>query len=252
MIKVKDIVKKYPPDKLALDSISFEILPGEICGYIGTNGAGKSTTVKILTSAVQPDSGFAEVCGLDVLKNQIEIKSIVGYVPEAGNLFNPLSTMEFLDFSAKIRGIEKSVFLRRIDYFSSILDFSDFLEKPIGTLSKGNKQKILICSALMHNPEVIILDEPLNGLDANSIFVFQDMISKLSLEGKTIIYCSHLLKTIEQISTKIIIIEAGKIVLDKKTSDLKKSKDFSGLENLFMEISSDSNRKTFNYAEAYR
>jgi ABC-2 type transport system ATP-binding protein len=251
MIKVKDIIKKFPPDKLALDNISFEVLPGEICGYIGTNGAGKSTTVKILTSTIQPDSGVAEVCGLDVLKNQTEVKSIVGYVPETGNLFNPLSPVEFLDFSAKIRGLEKSVSIKRIEYFSSLFDFSEFLDKPIGTLSKGNKQKVLITAALIHNPEVIILDEPLNGLDANSIFIFQDMITKFSLKGKTIIYCSHLLKTIEEISTKIIILESGRILFDKKSSELKKNKDFSSLENLFMELSSDSNRKTFEYAEAF-
>ncbi len=251
MIRVKDIIKKFPPDKLALDNISFEILPGEICGYIGANGAGKSTTVKILCSIIQPDSGFAEVCGLNVLNNCSEIKSLVGYVPESGNLFNPLSPIEFLDFSAKIRGIDKSISQRRIEYFSSLFDFSEFLEKPIGTLSKGNKQKVLITSALIHNPEVIILDEPLNGLDANSIFIFQDMITKFSKEGKTIIYCSHLLKTVEEISTKIIILESGRIVLDEHSSDLKKSKDFSGLENLFIELSTESNRKTFDYAEAY-
>jgi len=251
MIKVIDIVKKYPPGKLALDGISFEVLPGEICGYIGANGAGKSTTVKILTSTIQPDSGTAKVCGYDVLKNQIEIKSIVGYVPESGNLFNPLSPLEFLDFSSKIRGIEKSMVRRRVEYFSSLLDFSEFLEKPIGILSKGNKQKVLITAALIHNPEVVILDEPLNGLDANSIFIFQDMISKLALQGKTIIYCSHLLKTVEEISTKIIILESGKILFDKKSSELKESKDFSGLENLFLELSSESNRKTFEYAEAF-
>lgn len=251
MIKVKNIIKKFPPDKLALDEISFEVLPGEICGYIGTNGAGKSTTVKILTSTIQPDSGFAEVCGLDVMKNHSEIKSIVGYVPETGNLFNPLSILEFLVFSAKIRRIDKSVALKRIEYFSSLFDFSEFLDKPIGTISKGNKQKVLITAAFIHNPKVIILDEPLNGLDANSIFIFQDMISKFSIEGKTIIYCSHLLKTIEEISTKIIILESGKILFEKKTSELKEIKDFSGLENLFMEISSDPTRKIFDYEEAF-
>lgn len=251
MIRVKDIIKKFPPDKIALDKISFEISPGEICGYIGTNGAGKSTTVKILCSIIQQDSGVAEVCGLNVIMNSNQIKSIVGYVPESGNLFNPLSPIEFLYFSAKIRGIEEAVSKRRIEYFSYLFDFSEFLDKPIGTLSKGNKQKVLITSALIHNPEVIILDEPLNGLDANSIFIFQDMITKFSKKGKTIIYCSHLLKTVEEISTKIIILESGKIVLNKNTSELKKSKDFSGLENLFIELSTESNRKTFEYAEAY-
>lgn len=249
MIQVKNLTKKYSPQVTALDDISFEIQKGEICGYIGTNGAGKTTTVKILIGALEFDSGDVFVEGINVKEKPVEVKKIIGYVPETANLFNSLTAVEYLEFIGTIHNIEEATLNRRIDYFAELLGFTEHLKDAIGTLSKGNKQKVLITSALFHNPEVVFFDEPLSGLDANSIFVFQDMVSTLASKNKTIFYCSHLLDTIEKVSTKIILIENGKIGLDERTEELKHSKDFTSLENLFRSMKHEI--KKFSYEEVF-
>lgn len=251
MISVKNLTKKYSQDFTALDNISFEINKGEICGYIGTNGAGKSTTVKILMGVLDFDFGNAEVNGFDVRKNSFEVKEIVGYVPETPNLFNSLSSKEFLEFIGTVRNIETGLLKRRIDNFSELFDFNEGLNESIGNLSKGNKQKVLITSALLHNPEVIFFDEPLNGLDANSIFIFLDLLAFLASKQKTILYCSHLLNTIEKISTKIILLDKGKIVLDVSTGELQKSENYTDLENLFRSLKPENELTRYNYENVF-
>ena len=247
MISVKNLTKKYPGDIIALDDISFDIGTGEICGYIGTNGAGKSTTVKILIGVLDFDLGDVLVNDINVKTNSFEVKKIVGYVPETANLFNALSGKEYLEFIGTIRDLEASLLKRRIDNFAGMFDFADLLNESIGNLSKGNKQKVLITSALLHNPDVIFFDEPLNGLDANSIFIFQDLVTYLVSKQKTIFYCSHLLNTIEKVSSKIILLDKGKIVLDMKTADLKNSENYTDLENLFRNLKSDSEVNKYSY-----
>ena len=249
MIQVKNLTKKYSPQVTALDDISFEIQKGEICGYIGANGAGKTTTVKILIGALEFDSGDVFIEGINVKEKPVEVKKIIGYVPETANLFNSLTAKEYLEFIGTIHNIEEVTLNRRIEYFAKLLGFTEHLKDAIGTLSKGNKQKVLITSALFHNPEVVFFDEPLSGLDANSIFVFQDMVSTLASKSKTIFYCSHLLDTIEKVSTKIILIENGKIRFDERTEELKHSKDFTSLENLFRSMKHEI--KKFSYEEVF-
>ena len=251
MISVKNLTKKYSSGVTALDDISFEIDKGQICGYIGTNGAGKSTTVKVLIGALDFDEGCVFVKDIDVKKNSIEVKKIVGYVPETANLFNSLSVVEYLEFIGTIRDLDNSVMERRIHNFAELFEFNDLLNESIGNLSKGYKQKILITSALLHNPDVIFFDEPLNGLDANSIFIFQDLVSFLVSKNKTIFYCSHLLNTIEKVSTKIILLDKGKIVLDVKTSELKNSANYTNLENLFRNLKSDAELKKYSYENLF-
>jgi len=251
MIEISNLTKKYGEHKTALDSIAFNIKPGEICGYIGANGAGKTTTIKILTGSLDFDSGIVKVAGIDVLSNPLKVKEITGYVPESGNAFNSLTAFEYLDFISKIRNLDDKIIKERTDYFADLFGYSEFLNSSVGNLSKGTKQKILITSAFLHNPEVILLDEPINGLDANTIFIFQDMIKTLSGKGKTIFYCSHLLDMIEKISTKLIILDNGKIKLDSETEELKKSGSYSGLEDLFKNMKSEKEYKKFVYEDIF-
>ncbi len=250
MIRVENLTKNYPGVK-ALDSVSFHISPGEICGYIGTNGAGKSTTVKILTGMLDFESGEASVCGFDVRKDPVSVKRIVGYVPEAPNLFNSLTPREFLSFVTSARSVDTKLAERRIMNFAELFGFAELLDSSIGILSKGNKQKILITSALIHNPDVIFLDEPLNGLDANSIFIFQDLLSHLVSKGKSILYCSHLLNTVEKVSSKIILLDKGTVVLNTKTSDLQSSADYTSLEGLFKSLRDDSGNSQISYENLF-
>jgi len=251
MISVKNLTKKYPGDTTALNDISFEIGNGEIGGYIGTNGAGKSTTVKILIGVLDFDSGSAFVNGIDVRKEPLEVKRIVGYVPETGNLFNSLSGQEYLEFIGTIRDIEENSLSRRINNFAELFEFKDQLNESIGNLSKGNQQKVLITSALLHDPDVLFFDEPLNGLDANSIFIFQDLVAYLVSKNKTILYCSHILDTIEKVSTKIIFIDKGKIILDTKTGDLKNTKNYTNLESLFRSLNGEKEAGKYSYESLF-
>jgi ABC-2 type transport system ATP-binding protein len=251
MIEISNLTKKYESGKVALDNISFSIAPGEVCGYIGTNGAGKTTTIKIITGALEFDSGSVIVFNLDVKTKPTEVKKITGYVPESGNIFNSLSTYDYLFFISGIRKIENDVAKKRIDYFAELFDYKDFLNSSIGNLSKGTKQKILITSALIHNPEIILLDEPLNGLDANTIIIFHDMIKTLSEKGKTIFYCSHLLDMIEKISSRLIIIDNGKINLDTNAKELKATDNYAGLENLFKNLKNKNEYKKFIYEDIF-
>ncbi|MEO8665649.1 MAG: ABC transporter ATP-binding protein [Ignavibacteria bacterium] len=247
MISVKNLTKKYTGGITALDDISFKIERGEVCGYIGTNGAGKSTTVRILIGALDFDGGDVIVNDINVKTSSFEVKKIVGYVPETANLFNALSAKEYLEFIGTVRDLDRTILSKRIDNFGQMFDFIDLLNESIGNLSKGNKQKILITSALLHNPEVIFFDEPLNGLDANSIFIFQDLVTYLVSKQKTIFYCSHLLNTIEKVSTKVILLDKGKIVLDMKTEDLQNSENYTDLEDLFRNLKSDSELNKYSY-----
>lgn len=251
MISVKNLVKTYPGNVKALDCVSFEIKPGDICGYIGTNGAGKSTTAKIICGMLDYDSGEVTAGNFNPRSEPIEIKKITGYVPETADLFNQLTADEYLTFISDVRNIPEEKYLRRKEYFAELFDFKNFLDESIGKLSKGNKQKILITSALLHNPDILLFDEPLNGLDANSIFIFQQMTEELARNGKTIFYCSHLLDMIEKISTKIIIIDKGVLKLDSTIEELKSTGEFSSLENLFRDMNSGKNIPKFNYSDAF-
>lgn len=251
MISVQNLTKTYTPHTTALNDISFEIGKGEVCGYIGINGAGKSTTVKILIGILDFEKGNVLINGINVKINPIEVKQVVGYVPENANLFNALSPKEYLEFIGQIRDLNKVILEKRINNFAELFDFKDMLNESIGNLSKGNKQKVLITSALLHNPEVICFDEPLNGLDANSIFIFQDLITYLVSQKKTILYCSHLLNTIEKISSKIILLDKGKIILDMKTQDLKNSKNYTDLENLFRNLKNGTKLKSNSYENLF-
>jgi ABC-2 type transport system ATP-binding protein len=251
MIEVKGLCKTYPGNVTAVNNISLDLKPGEICGYIGVNGAGKSTTIKILCGILGFDSGHISINGFHLPGNELDVKRISGYVPESADMFDSLSVIEFMEFIRDIRNMDDTIFRRRLEYFSELFRFNEFLDISIGKLSRGNKQKVLIVSALLHNPDVLFLDEPLNGLDAFSIITLQDMVSKLAENGKTVFYCSHLLDIMEKISTRIIIIEKGEIKLNKLKSELSSSPDYKSLENLFRDMAGGDDRATFSYDEAF-
>jgi ABC-2 type transport system ATP-binding protein len=250
MIRADNIVKKFG-DFTALKGVSFEINGGEICGYIGVNGAGKSTTIKILAGILAFDSGQAFIKNIDVQTNQTELKKIIGYVPESQNLFNSLKVKEHFEFVKNIYELESVVYKKRLDYFTDVFEFGNYFNDSIGVLSKGNKQKVLITSALLHNPDVIFLDEPLNGLDANSIFVLIEILKSLSDKGKAIFFCSHLLHMIEKIATRIIIIDNGTININENADVLKQSQEFVSLEQLFRDIKNEDKPFVFPYEEIF-
>jgi ABC-2 type transport system ATP-binding protein len=220
MIKVNELVKIYTHEKVALNKISFDIPKGMVCGYLGSNGAGKTTTVKILMGMLSANSGSVLVNGLDVFRYPSEIKMRSGYVPEYGTLFPSLTIFEYLQFVSKIYGLNKKIYSKRIYDFTELFDIRNELNTSISSLSQGMKQKILIISSLIHNPDVIFWDEPLYGLDYKSIMLVMDFMSELSGSGKTFLYSSHLLDIVNKVCNKVVILNKGKIVYDELiTSD---------------------------------
>jgi len=251
MISVKNISKTYSNGIVAIKNVSFNLEPSCITGYIGINGAGKSTTMKILCGMLPFDSGEVRIGEYSLPQDSLKIKEITGFVPESPDLFNSLSVKEFFNFVKDIRNIQNNTFNHRIEYFSQLFDFKEYFSLPIGKLSKGNKQKVLIVSSIIHNPDVILLDEPLNGLDAFTILTFQDMVSKLSKKGKIVFYCSHLLDVMEKVSDRIIILDKGEIKINESKSDMKNSPDFKSLESLFQKFKEDNSQKEFSYDEVF-
>ncbi len=230
MIKVNDIVKIYPNGCKALNGVSFEIERGEVCGYLGANGAGKSTTIRILSGMIHADSGSASIDDIDVFKSPDKIKKIIGYVPESGALFQSLTPYDFLEFVCKIYDMEKSLSKKRIYEFMEMFDLKNEINTPMSSFSKGMRQKVLIISSLIHNPDVIFWDEPLSGVDFNTTVLIRDIVKDLSNNGKTFFYSSHLLDIVEKICTRVIILNEGSVVYNE---NLKGEEIHVSLEEVF-------------------
>lgn len=215
-IEVKDISKSYGEQK-ALDAVSFSVSKGEIVGFLGPNGAGKSTLMKILTTYLSADEGTALVNGSNVAEQQKEVQKSVGYLPEHNPLYLDLYVREYLAFNADVYKVNKS----RIEEVIQLTGLTPEAHKKIGALSKGYRQRVGLATALLHNPEVLILDEPTTGLDPNQIVEIRDLIKNIG-KDKTVFLSTHIMQEVEAICDRVIIIDHGKIVTDKNLKNLVK------------------------------
>lgn len=215
-IEVTNLTKIYGQQK-AIDGVSFTVAKGEIVGFLGPNGAGKSTTMKIITGYLQADEGEAVVSGINVKKHPLEAKATIGYLPEANPLYYDLYVREYLNFIADIHGKSKK---ERVPAVIQTVGLSLESNKKIGQLSKGYKQRVGLAAALIHDPEVLILDEPTTGLDPNQIIEIRDVIKTLG-QNKTVLFSSHILQEVEAICDRVIIINRGKLVANDKLSNLR-------------------------------
>jgi ABC-2 type transport system ATP-binding protein len=213
-ILVENISKSYGAQK-ALDAVSFKINKGEIVGFLGPNGAGKSTLMKILTTFLIADEGKASVNGNDVLNEQLKVQQAVGYLPEHNPLYLDMYVREYLEFNADVYKVGKS----RIDEVIELTGLSPEKHKKIGQLSKGYRQRVGLATALLHNPEVLILDEPTTGLDPNQLVEIRNVIKNVG-KNKTVFLSTHIMQEVEAICDRVIIINEGKIVTDKKLDKL--------------------------------
>jgi ABC-2 type transport system ATP-binding protein len=235
MIRAFELTRLFDDFK-AVDHLSFEVHPGEILGFLGTNGAGKSTTVKMLTGMLRPSSGRGEVAGYDIEEQQSEMKRCIGYIPESGAMYETLTPAEYLEFVASLYHIDPAIAAGRFDDLLGIFDIMQFRDQRIAELSKGTRQKILIASALVHKPDILFLDEPLNGLDANAALVVKELLRKLAAQGKTIFFCSHILEVVERICTRIIIIDKGQQIIGGTNREIMDATDSSSLEEAFSKL----------------
>ena len=237
IIRIKNLSKNYGT-KQVLKGINLEVNRGQVLGYIGPNGAGKSTTVKILCGLLSDYEGEVTINGIDLKKDPLKAKSLIGYVPELAELYDVLTPQEFLGFMGMLYGMEETLCNDRIHKMMTAFGLQDNLAQRMDTFSKGMKQKVLLASGLLHNPEIIILDEPLSGLDANSVIMVKDLISKLAKDGKTIFYCSHMMDVVEKVSDRIVLIDKGVIVADGSFEALKQQEGNQSLEQIFSQLTS--------------
>ncbi|HVI45532.1 MAG TPA: gliding motility-associated ABC transporter ATP-binding subunit GldA [Chitinophaga sp.] len=224
-IQVSQLSKVYGEQK-AVDAISFELKKGEITGFLGPNGAGKSTTMKMITGFLPPTSGQASVCGYDIVKQSLEVRKRVGYLPESNPLYYDMYIKEFLEFIAGIHQLGKAS-SRRITEVISITGLEPERKKKIGALSNGYKQRVGLAQALLHNPEVLILDEPTTGLDPNQLADIRQLIKGLGTD-KTVILSTHIMQEVEALCSRVIIINKGKIVADDQLSHLQQHSTGNG------------------------
>jgi ABC-2 type transport system ATP-binding protein len=219
MITVHDLTKRYARNT-AVDHISFDVEKGQIVGFLGPNGAGKTTTMRMLTCFLPPTSGSATVAGFDVLEKPLDVKRHIGYLPEMPPLYPEMRTFEYLGFVGKLKGLREPELAKRIDYVLGRCAIADVKDKVLGKLSKGYRQRVGLAQAIIHNPDVLILDEPTAGLDPKQINETRDLIKSLAGDH-TIILSTHILPEVEQTCQQVIIINKGKLVATDSVSNLQ-------------------------------
>jgi ABC-2 type transport system ATP-binding protein len=212
MLEIRNLVKKFGP-LVAVDDVSFSVPAGEVLGFLGPNGAGKSTTMKMITGFLAPSAGTAVICGHDIQTDPLAAKRQIGYLPEGAPAYPDMTAAEFLDFIAHIRGFRGAEARRRIAYIAELIHVADVLHQPIETLSKGYRRRVGVAQALLHDPAVLILDEPTDGLDPNQKYEMRGIIRALS-PHKAIVISTHLLEEVEAVCSRAIIIAQGRILVD--------------------------------------
>jgi ABC-2 type transport system ATP-binding protein len=223
-------------DKTALSDLDLNVSRGEIFGFLGPNGAGKSTTVKILTGLLEPTRGVARVAGLDIVEQPLEVKKRIGYVPESGALYENLSAGEYLELVACLHHIPPRVAAARIDELLGLFQLSDVRDQRMTEFSKGMKQKVVLSAALITKPEVLFLDEPLNGLDANAAMLVKILLKQMAEQGKTVFFSSHILEVVERICTRIAIINEGRKIIEGTPQEILSETATSTLEEAFGQL----------------
>lgn len=232
VISLRNVFKSYG-NKQVLKGINLEINRGQVIGYIGPNGAGKSTTVKILCGLISDYEGEVFIKGINLKDDSVTVKSLIGYVPELAELYDVLTPMEFLGFMADLYNLDRKIANERITRMMSAFGLEANINQCMDTFSKGMRQKVLITSGVLHNPDIIILDEPLSGLDANSVIIIKELISRLAKEGKTIFYCSHMMDVVEKVSDRIVLINDGIVIADGTFEELQQQQGDYSLEKIF-------------------
>ena len=236
MIDVRNVSKTYNGKIVAINDVSLKIDNGEIVGFIGLNGAGKTTLIKMMTGILKMDSGSIKINGHDIVNDSLEAKKCIGYISDNPDMFLRLTGIEFINFIADIYNIPVSVRQKRIVYLTSLFDIYDLLDKPMQGYSHGNRQKMMVVAALVHNPKVWILDEPMVGLDPRSALVLKNMMKEHASKGNTVFFSTHVLEVAEKLCDKVAIIDKGKIIYYGTLDDLKKQYKRKDLESLFMEV----------------
>jgi ABC-2 type transport system ATP-binding protein len=238
MLEARGLTKYYG-SVLAVQSIDFGLEPGQVLGYLGPNGSGKSTTVKMLIGLLEPTSGQVLFHGKNIQHDLVGYRKHLGYVPEEANLYPYLTGLEYLELVGTVRGMSPPRMKAKIDSFLELLSLFPHRHVALSSYSKGMRQRILLISALMDNPDVLILDEPLSGLDVTSALIFKNLIQSLSARGKTIFYCSHVLEVVEKVCSRLLILRKGQVIASGSTEEVRQRIGQTSLENIFLHLVED-------------
>jgi ABC-2 type transport system ATP-binding protein len=235
MLEVNALCKSYR-GLPAIDNVAFTIRAGEIVGYVGPNGSGKSTTVKIVAGLLEPNTGQVLFEGKSIRLNLNGYRAAFGYVPEEAHVYTHLSGLEYLQLVGRLREMEERLIDLKANRLLALLGLESWRHSPISLYSKGMKQRILIAAALLHDPKLLIFDEPLSGLDVLSSRLFKDLLQQLAAQGKAILYISHVLEVVELVCHRVIVIAKGRILADAPPSELKTSLALANLESVFAQL----------------
>lgn len=235
MLEARSLTKYYSA-VAAIRDVSFRVEPGGILGLLGPNGSGKSTTVSILTGLLEPSGGAVYFNGRQIRDDLLDYKTRIGYVPEEAVLYTYLTGPEYLSLVGGLRGIPRGRLRRKIDGFLRLFGLQDDVHAPMSAYSKGMRQKILISAALLHDPAIIVLDEPNSGLDVTTSLVLRRLVQRLAAEGRMVIYSSHVLEIVEQVATDVLILHEGRVVAHDSVSRLRELMALSSLEEVFKNL----------------
>jgi len=220
----------------AVQDVTFTLEPGQVLGYLGPNGSGKSTTVKMLTGLLEPTDGEVTHNGQNIHKNLVAYRKRLGYVPEEANLYPYLTGQEYLDMVGTLRAMTESRKNTRINSLLELFSLWPHRHVALGSYSKGMRQRILLIAALMDNPDLLILDEPLSGLDVTSALIIKNLIQALSARGKSIFYCSHILEVVEKVCSHLIVLRKGQVIANGATGEVRERIGKSSLEGVFLQL----------------
>jgi ABC-2 type transport system ATP-binding protein len=239
MIRINDVSKTYAKSQVkAVDGINLEVKSGEIFGFLGPNGAGKSTTIKMLTGILTPDSGTIQIADVNTADDPVLAKSKVGYVPDNHETYDTLKGIEYLNFIGTMFGMDAAALKDNIEKYAALFNMTDALGSLISSYSHGMKQKIMVIAALIHDPEVWILDEPLTGLDPQSAFQIKTIMRERADAGKTVFFSSHVIDVVEKVCDRIAIINNGKIIAVDTLDNIRQSNNVT-LEQIFLSLTSN-------------
>ena len=243
MLEVCGLTKRFNGIPV-VDNVSFRLSPGEILGYVGPNGAGKSTTVKMIIGLLEPSEGQVLFHGRSILDDLPGFQSRIGYVPEEPHLYPHLSGYEYLQLAGRLRGLPRKLLQSKIDEFLRLFSLWEDRHCPVSAYSKGMRQKILLSAALLHNPDVLILDEPLSGLDVTTALVLRDLIDGLAARGRMILYSSHVLDVLEKVCSRVLILSKGRVAAYDSIENLRESLHESTLEGIFGHLTREQDHRS--------
>ncbi len=236
MIKFKNVTKIYNKTVTAVNNVSFEVKGGEIVGFTGPNGSGKTTTIKMLTGILPPDKGDIKINGFDIKRNMLQAKSSIGYIADSPDMFLRLKGIEFLNFISDVYKVSDDDRKKRVSELAERFELTDALTSPMMSYSHGMRQKLMVIAALVHNPPVWILDEPMTGLDPKSSYELKEMMREHAKKGNAVFFSTHVLEVAEKLCDKVIIIKKGNLLYDGTLENLENEHLNQTLENIFLEM----------------